>query len=81
MPVEPMQLSGQPPLAAVGQDSQGDIHVHIEAHLTGQAIEVKELDTQTEAVLDAVASSRADDELSGTAIKVIGHEQGELGAP
>src|SRR5712691_5700463 len=52
--VEPMQLSGQPPIAAVGQDSQGDIHVHMEAHLTGQAIEVKEIDTNAEAVLDAV---------------------------
>ena len=59
--VEPMQPSGQPPIAAVGQDSQGDIHVHIQAHLTGQAIEVKEIDTNAEAVLYAVASSIADD--------------------
>ena len=27
--VEPMQLSGHPPRAAVGQDRQGDIHVHL----------------------------------------------------
>ena len=64
--VEPMQPSGQPPIAAVGQDSQGDIHVHIQAYLTGQAIEVKEIDTNAEAVLYAIASSIADDQLSGT---------------
>ena len=43
--VEPMQPGGQPPIAAIRQDGHRDIDVHIEAHFTGQAVEVKEIDT------------------------------------
>ena len=43
--VAPMQPAGSPPIAAIREDGQRDIDVHMEAHCTGQAIEVKEIDT------------------------------------
>src|SRR5215470_1057124 len=78
--VEPMQPGGQPPIAAIRQDGQRDIDVHIEAHFTGQAIEVKEIDTDPQAVLYAVASSIADEQVPGTGVEVVRHHEGELGA-
>ena len=77
--VEPMQPGGQPPIAAMRQDGQRDIDVHIEAHCTGQAIEVKEIDTDPQAVLYAVAASIADEQVPGTGVEVVGHDEGELG--
>src|SRR5215831_18802685 len=79
--VEPMQPGGQPPIAAIRQDGQRDIDVHIEPHFTGQAIEVKEIDTDPQAVLYTIAASIADEQVSGTDVKVVGHHEGELGAP
>ena len=78
--VEPMQPGGQPPIAAIRQDGHRDIDVHIEAHFTGQAVEVKEIDTDTQAVLYAVASSIADEQFPCTGFEVVGHHEGELGA-
>src|SRR5215475_3637393 len=78
--VEPMQPGSQPPIAAIRQDGQRDIDVHIEAHFTGQAIEVKEINTDTQAVLYAVASSIADEQVPCTDIEVVGHHESEFGA-
>ena len=78
--VEPMQPGGQPPIAAIRQDGHRDIDVYIEAHFTGQAIEVKEIDTDTQAVLYAVTSSRADEQFPCTGVEVVGHDEGERSA-
>ena len=78
--VEPMQPGGQPPIAAIRQDGQRDIDVHIEAHFTGQAIEVKEIDTDTQAVLYTVAASIADEQVPCTGVEVVRHYESELGA-
>lgn len=43
--VETRQWSGQPALTAVGDDGQGNVHVHVEAHLARPAVEVEEVDT------------------------------------
>ena len=69
--VEPMQLGGQPPIATIRQDGQRDIHVHIEPHLTGQAIEVKEIDTDAQAILHAIASGIADERSRALASKLL----------
>src|SRR5262245_41404497 len=79
--VEPMQPAGQPPIAAIREDGQRDIDVHIEAHFTSQAIEVKEIDTDPQAVLHTVASSIADEQVPCTAVEVVGHHESERGAP
>ena len=71
--VEPMQPGGQPPIASISQDGHSDIHVYIEAHFAGQAIEVKEIDTDPQAVLHTVASGIAEDQLACAGIEVVGH--------
>jgi len=78
--VDPMQPGGQPPIAAMRQDGQRDIDVHIEAHCTGQAIEVKEIAPDPQAVLYAVASSIAHAQGPCPGVEVVGHHKGERGA-
>ena len=53
--VTAMQRRGQPALAPMSQHGQGHIHIAIEPHLTGQTVEVKEIDARSQAVFDAVA--------------------------
>jgi hypothetical protein len=73
--VESMQPGSQPPIAAISQDGQSDIDVH------GHAIEMKGIDTDTQAVLHTVASSIAEEQFPCTGVEVVGHHQSELGAP
>jgi hypothetical protein len=42
---------------------------------------MKEIDTDPQAVLHTVASSIADEEIPGTGVEVVGHHQGQFGAP
>ena len=79
--VEAMQLGGQPPVAPIGKDRQGDVHIHIQAHLAGETVEMKEIDTDAQTVFHAVASGIAGDELPGAGVEVIGHQQRELTTP
>jgi hypothetical protein len=46
-----MELLGQPAVAAVGQNGQRSIQIDIEPHFTGETIEVKEVDADTECFL------------------------------
>src|SRR5215475_16129363 len=78
--VEPMQPGGQPPIAAIRQDGQRDIDVHIEAPCTGQATEVQEMDTDPQGVLYPVAASIAAEQVPCTGVAVVRHHEGELGA-
>jgi hypothetical protein len=78
--VKPMQPGGQPPIAAMRQAGHRDIDVPIAAHCTSQAIEVKDIDPDTQAVLHTVASRIADEPCPGTGVEVVGHHEGALGA-
>ena len=42
--LEALQLPGQPAIAPVGQDGHRHVQIHIEADLTRQAVQVKEVD-------------------------------------
>src|SRR5262249_20803273 len=76
--VEAVQLAGQPPVAAVGHNGQRHVHIDVEAHLTGQAVEVKEGDADAEAVFDAVPLGIADNQVAGRLGDVVGQEQRRL---
>jgi hypothetical protein len=52
-----MELLGQPAVAAVGQNGQRSIQIDIEPHFTGQTIEVKEVDADTECVRRSARSA------------------------
>ena len=78
---KPMQLLGQPAVATVGQNGQHGIQINIEPHLTSETIEVKEVDADTECVLNTVASGVAPDQRPRTLFGVIGQKQGRLLAP
>ena len=41
---EAMKLRGQPAVAAIGQDSQGNVEIGVETHLAGQVVEMKKVD-------------------------------------
>ena len=62
--VKAMQLRGQPPVAPMGKHRQGHIYIDVEPHLTGQTVEVKKIDADAEAVLDAIASGVANDSVA-----------------
>jgi hypothetical protein len=47
--VEPAKVVCQPAVAPVGQHCQGHVQVNIQPHLTGQAVEVKEVDAGAQA--------------------------------
>ena len=79
--VEAMQLGSQPPVAPIGQDRQGDVHIHVQAHLAGETVEMKDIDTDAQTVFHAVASSIACDELPCAGVEVIGHQQRALTTP
>jgi len=79
--VKAMQLRGQPPVAPMGKHRQGHVHIDVEPHLTGQTVEVKEIDADAEAILDAIASSVAGYEVPCTGIEVVGYEEGRVGMP
>jgi hypothetical protein len=79
--VKTMQLRGQPSVAPMRQHCQGHVYIHVEPHLTGQTVEVKEIDADAEAILDAIPTGIADNEVSGTGIEVVGHKEGRLGMP
>ena len=67
-----MELLGQPAVAAVGQNGQRSIQIDIEPHFTGQTIEVKEVDADTECVLNTIASGVAHDQRACTLFGVVG---------
>src|SRR4029453_17995728 len=79
--VKAMQLRGQPPVAPMRKNCQGHVHIHVEPHLTGETVEVKEIDADAEAILNTIASGVAGDEVSGTGVEVVGHKEGRLGMP
>src|SRR6266700_4462472 len=79
--VKAMQLRGQPPVAPMGKHRQGHVHIDVEPHLTGQTVEVKEIDADAEAILDAIAAGVAGNEVPGTGVEVVGHKEGRLGMP
>src|SRR5260370_35376512 len=54
-----VQLVGQPAVAAVGDHREGNVEIDVESDFTGQAIEVKEVHADAQAVLDAVAAGGA----------------------
>jgi len=56
------QPAGQPALAAVGDDGQRRVQVDVQPHLAGEAIEVEEIDADSQAVFHAIASGVADDQ-------------------
>ena len=78
--VAPMQPGGPPPIAAMRQDGQRDSDVPIEAHCTGQAIEVKAIAPDPQAVLYTVASRIADEQGPCTGVEVVRHHAGARGA-
>jgi hypothetical protein len=57
-----MKLLGQPAVAAIGQDGQGSVQIDIESHFPGETIEVKEVDADTERVLNPMASGIANNQ-------------------
>src|SRR4029450_993076 len=65
----------------MGQDSEADAHIHVQSHLAGETVEMKEIDTDAQTVFHAVASSIACDELPCAGVEVIGHQQRELTTP
>ena len=54
-----MQLLCQPAVTAISDNGQGYVEVHIEPDFARQAIEMKEVDADAQAVFDAVAAGEA----------------------
>ena len=71
----------QPAVTTVGNHSQRRIQVDVEPYLAGQAIEMEEVHADAQAILDAVATRVADDQLTRCLIEVIGDEQGWMVMP
>jgi hypothetical protein len=63
------------------QHRQGHVHIHVQPPFAGQTVEVKEIDADAEAVLDAMASGVAGDEVPGTDVEVVGHKESRVGMP
>src|SRR6266850_8566501 len=74
--VKAVQLVGQPAVAAVGDDREGNVEIYIESDFTGQAIEVEEVDADAQAVFDAVAAGVAQHQITGSDLEVVGEKQG-----
>ena len=79
--VKTLPLRGQPAVAPMRQHCQGHVYIHVEPHLTGQTVEVKDIDAAAEAILDAMPAGIAENEGSGTGIEVGGPKEGRLGMP
>ena len=79
--VKARQLRGQPPVASMRKHCQGHVHIHVEPPLTGQTVEVKEIDANAEAILNTIAPGVAGDEIAGTGVEVVGHKEGGVGMP
>src|SRR5262249_31012354 len=75
---EAVQPRGQPAVAAVGQDGQRHVQIHVEADLTGQAVQVKEVDADPQGVLDAVPPRVAGDHVAAADLEVVGQAQRRL---
>ena len=74
--VKASQLLGQPAIATIGQDGPGGVEIDVESYCTRQTIDVQEMHAHPPAVLDAIASSVADDQCPRPLLSVVGQEQG-----
>src|SRR3989304_6834233 len=54
--LEAFEPASEPPVATVGDHSQGDVQVDVQANLTRQVIHVKEIHVRSKSVFDAVAA-------------------------
>jgi hypothetical protein len=72
---------GQPSVVPLRKHGQGHIPIPVEPHLTGQTVEVKEMDADAKAILNPIASGVAGDEVSGTGVEVVGYKESRLGMP
>ncbi len=72
---EPMQFFGQPTVAAVGDHREGDVKIHVESDFARQAIEVEKVNTDAQAIFDAVAPGVAQHDVAGSDFGVVGQEQ------
>src|SRR5712692_10165885 len=70
-----VQLVGQPAVAAVGDHREGNVEIDVESDFTGQAIEVKEVHADAQAVLDAVAAGVAQHQVAWGDLEVVGQKQ------
>ena len=69
--VEAAQFAGEPAVATVGDHCEGDIDIDVEPYLTGQAIEMEEVDADAETVLHSVAAGITEDEVAGSNLGVV----------
>src|SRR5438128_6953920 len=68
-----MQLLCQPAVTAISDN--GHVEVHIEPDFARQAIEMKEVDADAQAVFDAVAAGVAQDHIASGDVAVIGEKE------
>jgi len=65
----------------MGKHRQGHVYIYVEPPLTGPPGEVKEMDADAEAILHAMASSVAGDEVPCPRIAVVGQKEGRREMP
>jgi len=64
------QPRGQPTVTAVRQHGQGYVQVHVQADLARQAVQVEEVDADTQGVLDTIPPGIAGDQVSGADLDI-----------
>ena len=79
--VKAIPLGGPPSVAPMRQHRQGDVHLHVEPHLTGQPVAVKDMDADAAAGLDAMAPGGASEEVPCPDVAGVGHAESRLGMP
>jgi hypothetical protein len=75
--VAPQPLA-QPAVAAVGQDRENRVQVHIQPHFARQAVEVEEVHADPQPILHPVAPGVADDHVPRRLLRVVRQEQRPL---
>src|SRR3954470_955321 len=68
-------------ITALQPNTLHPVQIDIQSHLARQAIEMKEVDARTQAILHAVAAGIPNDQRSGRLVEVVGEEEGGPVAP